>query len=124
MARLAEMCSSKVNQTVDEMIVDAEGGENTAHERHQLEECAISELNRSHQQTTKLLKDQNTNHVETINKLKKEIARLEERAAGLEEHRVQVDYNLKSSEYNVEILKNKLEQVNEEQMLLQRLSEK
>lgn len=31
---------------------------------------------------------------------------------------------MRSSEYNVEILKNKLEQVNEEQMLLQRLSEK
>ena len=42
----------------------------------------------------------------------------------LSNEKQQLDYNFKSAEYNVEILKNKLENVTEEQIMIQKLNEK
>ena len=65
-----------------------------------------------------MLKDENRAHSETISALKREIKTLESAKANQERVRAEVEYNMRAAEYNVEILKNQLENVNTEMLLV------
>ena len=61
-----------------------------------------------------MLKDQITTQGETIDSLKKEIRELELAKARQESQRNELEYNLRAKDYNVDIIKNQLENVNTE----------
>lgn len=61
-----------------------------------------------------MLKDQISSQGETIDSLKKEIRELELSKARQESQRTELEYNLRAKDYNVEIIKNQLENVNTE----------
>lgn len=61
-----------------------------------------------------MLKDQISSQGETIESLKKEIRELELSKARQESQRTELEYNLRAKDYNVEIIKNQLENVNTE----------
>mmetsp|Transcript_20952 Transcript_20952/g.25744 ORF Transcript_20952/g.25744 Transcript_20952/m.25744 type:complete len:257 (-) Transcript_20952:1536-2306(-) len=65
-------------------------------------------------ETHKMLKDQISTQGETIDSLKKEIRELELSKARQESQRTELEYNLRAKDYNVEIIKNQLENVNTE----------
>lgn len=78
------------------------------------DDSIINELNYSHQQTTKMLKGQSKVQMETISALKLEIKELEATKLAQAEGKSNLEYNLRAAEYNVEILKNQLDNVNTE----------
>jgi len=78
------------------------------------DDSIINELNYSHQQTTNMLKGQSKVQMETISALKLEIKELEATKLAQAEGKSNLEYNLRAAEYNVEILKNQLDNVNTE----------
>jgi len=88
------------------------------------EDSIINELNQSYQQTTKMLKGQSKVHLDTISALKLEIKELEATKLAQAEGKSNLEYNLRAAEYNVEILKNQLDNVNTESQLLKKQTEK
>lgn len=84
------------------------------------EDSIINELNQSYQQTTKMLKGQSKVHIDTISALKLEIKDLEASKLAQAEGRSNLEYNLRAAEYNVEILKNQLDNVHTESQLLKK----
>ena len=75
-------------------------------------------MSNSSRETQKLLKDQNEKQAGTIANLKKEIEQFERSKSVQESQRTDLEYNLRAAEYNVEILKNQLENVNTETALM------
>ena len=75
-------------------------------------------MSNSSRETQKLLKDQNEKQASTIANLKKEIEQFERSKSVQESQRTDLEYNLRAAEYNVEILKNQLENVNTETALM------
>lgn len=73
---------------------------------------------------TKLLKGENQIYQETIRNLKAEIEGLELKCTGLEQTKLQLEQSMRNSDYNVEILKNQLEQVYTEQQMMQKCNDK
>ena len=65
-----------------------------------------------------MLKEQNAAQGQTIASLKKEIRELELSKARQESQKAELEYNLRAAEYNVEIIKNQLENVNTETALM------
>ena len=65
-----------------------------------------------------MLKDQNAAQEDSIKSLKRDIVDLEHEKAKLEDMRNDLDYSLKNAQFNEEILKNQLEQINLEKNLL------
>jgi len=65
-----------------------------------------------------MLKEQNIAQGDTISSLKKEIRELELSKARQESQKAELEYNLRAGEYNVEIIKNQLENVNTETALM------
>ena len=61
-----------------------------------------------------MLKEQNQAQAETIASLKKEIREMELNKARHESQKAEIEYNLRAKDYNVEIIKNQLENVNTE----------
>lgn len=61
-----------------------------------------------------MLKEQNSAQTVTITSLKKEIRELELNKARHESQKAELEYNLRAKDYNVEIIKNQLENVNTE----------
>lgn len=92
--------------------------------KEQMEDSLIHELNSSYQHTTRMLKGQNNANQETIALLKSEIGDLEAKCQRHEQLKVDLEYNLRAAEYNVEILKNQLDNVYTEQMLMKKQNEK
>jgi len=71
-------------------------------------------LSNANRETQKLLKEQISSQTDTIASLKKEVRELELAKAHHESQRAELEYNLRAKEYNVEIIKNQLENVNTE----------
>ena len=65
-------------------------------------------------ETQKMLKDQIGSQAEVIENLKKEVAELEVARARQEATRAELDQIVRAKDYNVEIIKNQLENVNTE----------
>ena len=64
-----------------------------------------------------MLKEQNAAQVDTIANLKREIRDLENAKAKQESQKAELEYGLRAKEFNVEIIKNQLENVNTEMAL-------
>lgn len=71
-----------------------------------------------------MLKEQNAAQVDTIANLKKEIRDLEDAKAKQESQKAELEYGLRAKEFNVEIIKNQLENVNTEMALEKAQQEK
>ena len=71
-------------------------------------------MSNANRETQKLLKEQISSQTDTIASLKKEVRELELAKAHHESQRAELEYNLRAKEYNVEIIKNQLENVNTE----------
>lgn len=84
----------------------------------------MQDLNSTHNQTIQMLKQQNQVHLETIKNLKRDLSMGEQKSVSLSAQKDQLDYSLKAALHNVEILKNRLEDIQSEQLLLQNLAEK
>ena len=78
----------------------------------------------AHRETQKMLKEQNAAQTDTIANLKKDIRDLELSKAKQESQKAEIEYNLRAAEYNVEIIKNQLENVNTETALMKAQHEK
>lgn len=80
-----------------------------------VEESLVQDLSQSHQHMTKLLREENHAYQESIRNLKANIEGLELKCTGLDHSKLALEQQLRSADYNVDILKNQLEQVYTEQ---------
>ena len=71
-----------------------------------------------------MLREQADAQTNTITELKREIKEIEMNKANQECQKAEIEYNCRAAEYNVEILKNQLENVNTEMLLLKAKNEK
>ena len=71
-----------------------------------------------------MFKSQTSTRDETISSLQTELKALETMLEEQNQNKADLEYSLRASEYNVEILKNQLENVNTEHQLLNKQSEK
>ena len=71
-----------------------------------------------------MLREQADAQTNTITELKREIKEIEMNKANQERQKAEIEYNCRAAEYNVEILKNQLENVNTEMLLLKAKNEK
>lgn len=78
----------------------------------------------NHRETAQLLKNENSSLSAKIVSLKSEVMQTELDKKKLESIKADLDYNLRASEYNVEILKNQIENLNTEMGLLKNKNEK
>lgn len=80
----------------------------------------INFLNCSNIETQNILKNENASLHMKIGSMKKEHMQVELDMKKLESVKADLEYNLRSSEYNVEILKNQIENLNTELTLLKK----
>jgi len=71
-----------------------------------------------------MLRDENATLQAQISKLKDEVKQLELKQSHHESVKAELEYNLRAAEYNVEILKNQVENMNSEVALMRKQNEK
>ena len=84
----------------------------------------INFLNTGSMETQNLLKNENASLNTKIGSLKNENMQTELDKKKLESVKADLEYNLRASEYNVEILKNQIENLNTELILMKKQNEK